>query len=391
MQSFRIWILFRGYVIIRVEGKNIEKFINICVHRKILLMDINRHREYTLLKMSVVEFKKIRDIIKKTHCSVKVIDKRGLCFWFKKYKKRKSFLIGSVVFVSVFMLMWSYIWDIEIKGYEKERKVIEYLNSKNIRVGILKYFVDVNRIEYELIMNFKDLSWADVKIQGTKLVINLSKRAKVPKIINTDIPCNIVAKRDGIITRVLVKNGIENVKVGDTVLKGDVLISGMIIGDESDYTKVVRAIGVVTAKTTYEQREEVKCVKKNKVYSGKVSNEYRFCILGKEVFKVVLGKGTDKYDEVTNIKKVRVLKNFVMPFEIKEKKKRYYKEKEEVLPMSLARERALSEAKKKILECIPKNVGITGQDVEYFENEGRIFVSIKVYVHEDIGEEELIY
>lgn len=382
--------MLKGYVIIKIEGDNIEKFISICVHRKLNFVDIERYSDYVLLKMSAGQFKNIREVAKKTKCRVKILDKRGVAFFLSKYRKRKSFLIGCVVFVSVFLLLWSYVWDIEVLGYPKEGEILEYLDRKNIRIGSMKYGIDVDRLEYDLITSFRDISWVDAKVKGTRLVINLALREKIPDINNKDLPCDVIAKKDGIITKVLVKSGVENVKVGDAILAGDVLISGMILKEGSDSVDVVHAIGTVLAKTVYEQKEEVRCIVINKVYTGKVSREYRIHILGKELLKLKWDRGNGKYDESVKLKKMRLLKNFVIPFRIEEHKRKYYTESQEIVTMSLAKKQALDLARDKILKRIPKSSTMVGQHVDYFEYKGKIFVNVVVETYEDIGKEKLI-
>lgn len=382
--------MFKGYVIIKVVGTNIEKFVNICVHRKIRFIDVQRYNECMILKMAANEFERIREVAKKAHCSVKILDKRGFIFFLKRYRKRKSFLFGCVAFVAMFLLLWSYIWDIEVLGCPKEKDILEYLDKKNIRVGSIKYRIDVDKLEYDLITNFRDIGWVDVRVKGTRLVINLSRREKIPDVEDRDLPCDVVAKKDGIVTKLLVKNGVESVKVGDAIVAGDVLISGIILGETSDDVKVVHAKGTVLAKTVYEQREEVECISINKVYTGKVSKEYKVHLLGKELFRLRCGKGTGKYDESSNLKKIRLLRNFVMPLKIEECKREYYTESREVLTMCLARKRALDLARDKILRRIPKSSAIIKQQVDYFEYKGRVFVNIVVETCEDIAKEQLI-
>ena len=230
MQSFKMWILFKGYVIIRVSGASIEKFINICTHRQLVLIDVIRDGNNVVLKMDAKRFKMVRGVAKKTNCKVRILHKGGFLFWFKRYKKRKSFVVGLVIFVAFFSLLWSYIWDIELNcdNVINKSNVIEYLANNNIKVGSIKYSLDTKRMENDLIVHFDNLAWVNVKIQGTKLVINVATRTKKPQIIDKNTPCDIIATRDGIITKVLVKNGMEVVKIGDAVLKGDVLISGIV-------------------------------------------------------------------------------------------------------------------------------------------------------------------
>ena len=49
MLSIKIWNYFRGYVIIRVEGLTLEKFLNLATNKDIYLWDIERI-EYTVIE-----------------------------------------------------------------------------------------------------------------------------------------------------------------------------------------------------------------------------------------------------------------------------------------------------------------------------------------------------
>lgn len=379
-----------GYVIIRIEGLYVEKFINVCINKGINFIDIQRYSNHVLLKLSAQDFRNIRTPAKRTKCKVRILGKGGLVFLAKRYRKRKSFLLGCLVFVSIFLLLWSYIWDIEVLGYPTKREILDYLNNKNIKIGSLKYCVDVDKLEYDLMMNFRDISWVDIRLKGTRLVINLSRRARVPNIIDMDLPCDVVAKKDGIITKLLVKSGVSDVKVGDAVLAGDILISGIVLGEESSRDGAIHAIGEVTAKTTYEENEEVESVVINKVYTKRNCSEYSVHFCGYRLFRVKVGKGSGKYDEDKSFWKVKLMKDFVIPLEIEKCEKKYYQESQEVIDISLAKKQALSLARDKVLKRIPKDGSIVGQHVEYFEHHGKIFAHVVVYVHENIGEEKII-
>lgn len=391
MQSFKIWILFKGYVIIRVDGANIERFINICVHKELTLLDVKRKDGFVILKMPAHGFKFTRLIAKKTGCKVKILEKKGFSFFFKKYKKRKSFAIGIMVFLTTFALLWSYIWEIELTGDSclKRNDVVKYLGKNNIRIGSVKYFLDTKKIEDDFILNFKNLAWVDVKIKGTKLVIDVVDRKKVPDIINKNLPCDIVAKKDGIIEEVLVKNGVEVVKVGDVVLKGDILISG-IIDLEFFETKMVHAIGNVKARTSYEKVEEVNLLKVKKNYTGRTSSRYIVEFLNKDLFKLKFGEEYNNYDKIDSVMNFKLFKNFIIPLKIKKEKRSYYYKNQEVLSMDIAKKEAFNKALSGILKGLSKDASITKQNVDYFERDGKIFVKVIVETCEDIGIEKAI-
>lgn len=105
-----------GYVRIIVEGYYIERFINICTKNKIAIWNLKREKNVRLyLNVGKKEFKEICKIAKKTQCSVKITNKKGLPFLLHRYKKRKIFLILLLVILGFIITSSNFIWNIEIK------------------------------------------------------------------------------------------------------------------------------------------------------------------------------------------------------------------------------------------------------------------------------------
>ena len=62
-----------GFVTIEVEGFFIERFLNICMNKNILLQDLSREMNtYIKVKILKSDFKESRHIAKKTKCKVKI-------------------------------------------------------------------------------------------------------------------------------------------------------------------------------------------------------------------------------------------------------------------------------------------------------------------------------
>ena len=56
---------FSGYVNIKVEGFFVERFINLCISKKILLMDIKREKSTIMYaKVRKNDYKRLRQIAK---------------------------------------------------------------------------------------------------------------------------------------------------------------------------------------------------------------------------------------------------------------------------------------------------------------------------------------
>ena len=63
--------LIFGYVRIEVEGYYIERFINICQNKKILIWNLKRQKGVKLyLNIGIKDFKKLKAIARKTKCKI---------------------------------------------------------------------------------------------------------------------------------------------------------------------------------------------------------------------------------------------------------------------------------------------------------------------------------
>ena len=66
-----------GYVKISIEGYFVERFINICVNQNILLWNIKRKNKAILIaNISIIDFKKVRKINKKTKCKINILERK---------------------------------------------------------------------------------------------------------------------------------------------------------------------------------------------------------------------------------------------------------------------------------------------------------------------------
>ena len=211
-----------GYVNIQVEGFYIERFINICISKNILMWSINRKKSSIInANMAIKDFRKIKDIARKTKCKVKIRQKKGLPFLFERYKKRKIF-VAFLMFVGLLLFISSnFIWNIEIKGLNTihENEIITLIEENGLKIGCYKKKLDTKKIINEIRLNRNDVAWVGIDIKGTNAIIEIVEADKKPDIIDENDFCNIIANKDGIITKINVQNGTAKVKVGDMVTK----------------------------------------------------------------------------------------------------------------------------------------------------------------------------
>lgn len=211
-----------GYATISVEGYFIERFINICISKNILLWNMKRRKSsFLYTNIAIKDFKKIRQIAKTTKCHIKIKKKKGLPFLLNRYKKRKIF-IGLLITITLIIFgLSNFVWNIEIIGENSipKEELLNDLNKYGLKIGILKTKVNTKEIINNIRLNRDDIAWVGMKIKGTNIIVEVVEADKKPDIVNENEYCNIISDKEGVITKINVQNGTALVKVGDIVTK----------------------------------------------------------------------------------------------------------------------------------------------------------------------------
>lgn len=240
-----------GAVRLEIVGKYPERFINFCIADRIYLWGVKQTPKGLVLWMSVEDFFRVRPAARKSGVRIKVLRSYGLPFLLKKWKQRKVLCAGILLFFVAIYTLSSYIWFIEIDGLKSlEREKIEMaLSAQGLQRGVKRDNLDAKKIERALLVEFPELAWSGVHFTGTRAVIEVVE--KVRPEYEDKTPADLVAAKDGVITECIAFQGDSEVKKGDAVKEGDVLIRGVArMGQEAEPD--VRAKGIVKARIHYE-------------------------------------------------------------------------------------------------------------------------------------------
>lgn len=88
----------------------------------------------------IKEFRKLKEIAKKTKCRLKVNSKCGIPFLMNRYRKRKVFFV-LLGLISVLMFFESrFVWNIEIEGINRisEEEILESLANSGLKIRMFK-------------------------------------------------------------------------------------------------------------------------------------------------------------------------------------------------------------------------------------------------------------
>ena len=302
---------------ISVEGFFIERFINICMNRKIFLWNLRRQKGTIVkIRIGLSDFKTIRQIAKQTKSKIRIEQKRGLPFLIDRYKKRKIFAITFLVIAILIFFLTRYIWNIEINGLVNisEGEILLELKNNGIDIGNKISSVDTENVINQIRVNRNDIAWIGIDLKGTNAIIEIVEAKEKPEIIDENKTCNIIAKKDGIINKVNVQKGTGRVVAGDTVKKGDLLVEGVM---EGKYTgnRYVNAQANVYAKVWYTNEKTAPLTEEYYTLTGNKENKYQIKINN---FKINLNKGVskfEKYDTMSSNNKIKLFSNLYIPVE----------------------------------------------------------------------------
>ena len=336
-----------------VTGEGTLRFVNLCRNNGIELRHLVRRENAIQMEIDAENFKKLRPLVRKTHVKIHILNRHGPAFFFYRHKRRWWFLLGMTVFAGMTYILSLFVWHIDIDGNRKytDALILQALAQMDVKTGCRKSEIDLPEIEEELRIMYNEITWVSASIAGTKLQIELREgdlkisessgggqtgnvkrvenRENNPKTQNgeseTDLPANLVADEDAIITNLVVRRGTVAVRYGDEVKKGDVLIEGKVyIYNEDETLKKVdylTAEGDVFGK--YQELYEKHYQRKHEVrsYTGKNYRELGVAIVGKSfclpVWENILKKQLEEntLSEVWSWKKqFRLTPTFYLPF-----------------------------------------------------------------------------
>lgn len=156
-----------------------------------------KHSTIIRVNIGIRDFKKIKEIAKKTKCRVKIQKKRGIPFILHKYKKRKIFAIFFILLIIAVIALSNFVWNIEVIGNNKisAEEIIKDLADNNFKVGTSKTNLNTKNIIDKIRLKRSDLAWIGIEIKGTNAIVKIVEADLKPDIIKEEEYCNIVATK----------------------------------------------------------------------------------------------------------------------------------------------------------------------------------------------------
>lgn len=391
---------FRGYVEVALQGYAPERFFNLCSNHNILIWDLRQEGDVYYFHISVDGFRSLKPLLKKSGTHVKISRKNGIPFFFFRYRKRKILFLSVFICMMILYTLSRFIWKIRINGNDSvtDDSLLQFLEEKQSSYGTPVSDIDCTKLEEEIRSRFKSIIWTSVKREGTTLTIDVQENlVVVSQSSNTKLPedfqeqkqvgYDLTALHDGTIESIYVRKGTPLVRQGDTVKKGDVLVSGALpIYDDSgtliDY-QYRTADADIQLRTDYAYRDRFSAKHTWKKYSGRSQNRYGLSF-SDTYFQFPWKKtGYEQYTVMDTRTQVRLCDSFYLPIYLVRRTYEEYEEVESVYTKKEAKQQAAQHLTEFLEKLTQKGVLILEKHVMIRTEKNKYTVSGTITVLEN--------
>ncbi len=375
-----------GTITLEIEGFFIERVINICRNEKIEIWDIKRKNTACIsFKISVKDFKRIKEIIKTTDSKINIKDKKGMFFFLRKYRKRKFFVLLLMVTILIIYISSQFVWNIEIVdengnqiyGMESD------LKEAGLEIGMVKNEINIDKIINTIRMSRDDIAWIGIETKGTNVIVKITNAISIPEIIDMDEYCDILSDKEGVITKINVQSGTANVKIGDVINPNDILVNGWM---EGKYTgrRYVHAIAEIEAKVWYTEYVNIPYIVTEEKQTGEIENLYSLKLNN---FQINFHKGVSKYefyDTMETENKLQLFSNFYLPISLVTETNYEVEKEEKSYTIQEAVEKGIMQIEEEFLKDVEEEK-IVNKILNTYEKEDSVDIFLTYEVIENIG------
>ena len=240
-----------GLLEVEVTSADPEKTLD---NFRLANIDVSKVVKYNELAFSVVvsrkQYDKIRVQCQNQGSSCEIRNRIGIYWKLRAFGSRPVLLFTCIVLF--FLMAWlpSRVLFVRVEGnrHIPSNKIIETAEKCGVSFGKSRRRIRSESVKNGLLQEIPQLQWAGVNTAGTVAVISVREKEVLPEQNDITEPSNLYAAIDAHVLSCTATSGTLMVKPGDSVRKGQVLISGYT--DCGICIRAERASGEITGQTT---------------------------------------------------------------------------------------------------------------------------------------------
>ena len=387
----------RGTVTLTAQGLFPERLLNLCAQEGVPCWGVEWTDSHTL-RLTTFRHKlpQLKQLAQRAGCEILVEGRKGLPDFLWRFRRRYAFLIGLALSLLAVCVLSRFVLTIEVTGNEtvSTARILSQLRQEGVRPGVYGPGLDRKAVAQRVLIKLKELSWMSINLYGTRLEVVVREAVQSPEMVEDEGYYDVISQADGIITQVEPLTGEAAVAEGDTVAKGEVLISGLISIEPPLYSdQPVRyyqthARGRVYARTWRTLEAVIPLSAQVKRYTGEERAVWslQFLDLQFNFYKSSSIPG-DGYDKITKSYPLTLPDGTTLPVMLVAEQFHAY----QLETVSIQVDEAQNLLEERLLEQLQKTIGSEGQilSTDYRSRvwNGLLEVTLTAECREEIGKE----
>lgn len=382
-----LYKLAKGTVRLEVSGAEPEKLLNFLAENGIEFWDVSPKNDFSVLfTINAQDAPEVFSRSGRNGMEIRLVSSRGGRELGRALKRRLAFCIGLCLCITVLAVSSLFVWSIETEGNDKisDAALLRELAGCGVEYGAFWPALSSDKVRDELLIKMPQIAWLSVNVHNSRVKVVVHERIEKPEIVSAQGYADILAEKSGVITKLTVLEGRPNVAVGDTVLRGDVLISGSVMSETAQERRV-HALGSATARTWYEISARVPLFEEEKS-SVKHKKTTWSLVIGKNRIKFFGDSRNKAYscDKIEKLKRVSAGDAFMLPVGILKERRTEY----EIITVPIDRQETAERLKGTLREELLHRIDggeIVSTAFSVSEDEQTLTVTLRAECLEEIG------
>ena len=377
----------RGSVTVAVEAPYPERVLNLCGSWGIPFWDLHWEGEQSFsFRLHRKDYRRLQRACRKLEVSFSVRRRAGAPYACRRLWRRGGLLWGMGACAFLLVLSSFFVWDFQVEGNRSlsEQEILRALAEEGVKQGCFAYGIDSEPLRNRILLKLPELSWLTVNVKGCRAYVQVRERVQVPEIWSKHEPANLVASKSGVVTRVQALDGTAAVLRGQTVLEGELLISGVRSGEVYG-TSFMSGLGEVRARTWYELLVKVPMEQEIIVYDRKEQLRWAINFGGKRInFYRNSGIAYHNYDKISTRVQGSLFGGLVLPVTVIQERIRPYTV--QTVPRTAQQAQTIGEETLlRYLDTLLCDGSVTSTRFSATQREDCLLVSLSAECEESIG------
>ncbi len=235
--------MFRSTAEITFEGLNFERTLNLLVKKGVTLYKAERNGKRCTVTVPFGKRRQVVDFLEERCYNIIRLRAHGFAALKEQAVRHTALFIAVLLVIPLLALSSQFCFEVVITGDYAADVVCECLQQLGLGTGRSLAELDCDAAENAIAARL-DAMYAVVERRGSALYVHVIKRAEADAPVDMSKRYDLKSSRSGVVEHILTVQGTANVKVGDTVKAGDVLIYGQRTFSDGT-AEDIRAVGEV--------------------------------------------------------------------------------------------------------------------------------------------------